>query len=58
MDMITTGRTATDRNMVQLVVDELKMLFATKQGQKLSIGQIRQQVTMKNFNTRKKLDNP
>lgn len=42
MDMITTGRTVLDRDLVLKLAEELRSLFETKIGSRLTIGQIRQ----------------
>lgn len=42
MDMITTGRTALDRDLVLRLTEELRTLLSKKKGQRLTVGQIRQ----------------
>jgi hypothetical protein len=42
MDMITTGRTAVDKDLILKLSGELRVLFETKLGSRLTIGQIRQ----------------
>ena len=44
MGLITTGRSATDRDAVARVAEELRSLFAARAGQKLTVGQIRQMI--------------
>lgn len=42
MDMITTGRTALDRDLILRLTEELRTLLSKKRGQRLTVGQIRQ----------------
>ena len=42
MDLITTGRTALDRESVFRVTEELRLLIAAREGQRMTVGQIRQ----------------
>lgn len=42
MDMITTGRTALDRDLVLRLTEELRSMLSKKKGQRLTVGQIRQ----------------
>ena len=41
MDMITTGRSAVDKEAVARVTDELRLLFAANGGRNLTVGQLR-----------------
>ena len=41
-DMITTGRSAVDRDLVTMLVDELRRLLDGMKGGRLTVGQIRQ----------------
>ena len=42
MDLITTGRTALNRDLVAKLADELRLVVATRSGQRMTISQIRQ----------------
>ena len=44
MDMITTGKTALDRDLVFKLMEQLRTLLTSRQGQRMSIGQLRQMV--------------
>ena len=41
MDMITTGRTAVDRDMILHLADELRKIFSVRNGQRLNLAQLR-----------------
>lgn len=49
MDMITTGRSAIDRELVGKLVDELRRMFSSMKGSRVTVGQIRQTL-LKNMN--------
>lgn len=49
MDMITTGKTALDRDLVFKLTEQLRVLLGTRTGQHLSIPQLRQ-VILKEMN--------
>ena len=42
MDLITTGRTALNRDMVTKLADELRLIISTRNGQRMTISQVRQ----------------
>jgi hypothetical protein len=42
MDMITTGRTALDRDLILRLTEELRSFLLKRKGQRLTVGQIRQ----------------
>jgi hypothetical protein len=42
MDMITTGRTALDRDLIVRLTEQLREFFSTRSGQRMTVGQIRQ----------------
>lgn len=44
MDMITTGRTAVDRELVLKLAEELRNIFGANKGQRLSMSQLRNMV--------------
>ncbi len=44
MDLISTGRTALDRDLVLKLAEEVKVLLEGHRGQRLTVGQIRQQL--------------
>jgi DNA replication licensing factor MCM4 len=48
MDLITTGRTALNRDLILKLADELKNIFSSKNGQRLTVGQIRQLLLREN----------
>lgn len=55
MDMISTGRATVDRDLVNKLVDTLREEFLSKKGQRLTIGQIRQNV-LRNMNNAAAMD--
>ena len=44
MDLITTGRTALDRDLVQQLAEQVRGFVCTHRGQQMSLGQIRQEM--------------
>lgn len=44
MDLISTGRTALDRDLVLKLADELRQFIATVRGQRITVGQLRQNI--------------
>ena len=44
MDMITTGRTAVDRDMVLQLAEELRTFFSTHKGQRFSLTNLRNDI--------------
>jgi hypothetical protein len=49
MDMISTGRTAVDRDLIFKLIQEIKEMFKTMQGQRITVGQLRQTI-LRNMN--------
>ncbi len=45
MDMITTGRTAVDREMVDMLAERLREIFNNNKGQRLTMAQLRSIIT-------------
>ena len=41
MDLINTGRTSLDKDMVQMLVAEMRRVLETRKGQRFTIGQLR-----------------
>ena len=45
MDMITTGRTAVDREMIEMLAERLREVFNSNRGQRLTMAQLRNVVS-------------
>lgn len=48
MDLITTGRTALNRDLILKLADELKNIFSSRNGQRLTVANIRQLLLREN----------
>lgn len=45
MDMITSGRTQVDRDLVQRLAEQLRQFFSSRKGSRMQISQIRAQLS-------------